>query len=583
MPISTKINSNIPRRQGVDERRNALEKQFPVWPRDTFATHFSKACEKYNERRFIHMPDETATYGETWQNAYHFAKAFLNLGVKRRDHIAILMENQPVYPSLMIASSLIGAVFIPINTMLSKDELAYIISQSDSRFLITQQSIKGNKHGESIAKLLDDPAFRKESQLQQVICIPDEKEPLDERFQSWDGFCKGTESVPDEELEQRRNESDYPDEVAAIIYTSGSTGKSKGVMLTSEMLLRSAYSTCMSRAIEDGRVTYAPLPYHHCFNLIEGILAMSFVGGSLVSPPNFSPLASLKMMEKFKANDFLCVSSMLVPLLNHPRVSEFDLSNLFAMWCGAAPTPVPIWKKAVDLLGLTEVITGYGQTEVASSGVTTEIGDPIELVSSRVGRPKLGGISAVPEFNGSTVQYKTINRDTGEALPYGSVGELAVRGTTVTHGYYKKQEETAEVIDKDGWLRTGDVGRIDENGYIELLGRSKDLYKVSGELVSPNEVEEVISRHPAVNQVSIVGVPDTVTTESGAAFIELRTGESCSRKDIINWCSTRIARFKTPRHVWFVEPTDWPMTSTGKVQKFRLRDIAEKRLSGAKA
>lgn len=247
---------------------------------------------------------------------------------------------------------------------------------------------------------------------------------------------------------------------------------------------------------------------------------MSFVGGALISPAKFSPLDALKKMEKFKANDFLCVPSMLTPLLNHPRIADFDLSNLFAIWCGAAPAPVPVWKKAVEILGLTEVITGYGQTEVTSSGVTTALEDSIERITTRVGRPKLGSVCGLAEFNGSTVQYQTIDRDTGEILPAGSVGEFTIRGK-VTHGDYKKPDETAQTIDKDGWLRTGDVGRINENGYIEMLGRSKDLYKVSGELVAPREVEEVISKRPAVNEVAIVGVSDSMTTGAGAAFIEV--------------------------------------------------------------
>jgi fatty-acyl-CoA synthase len=565
----------------VAERREALEKLFPVWPRDTIATHFSKACEKYKDRLFLYMEDTTVTYGNIWTNAYQYAKALLHLGVKRRDHIAILMENDPVYPSLMIAASIIGAVFIPINTMLGMNELEYILCQSDTRFLILHQTIKGKRHAETISKLMQNPVFMSEHKLQQVICIQTENEPFNECFLSWDTFCRGAEHIQEGELEQRWSESKYPDEVAAIIYTSGSTGKSKGVMQTHDMLLRCSYSTCLSRAIENGRVTFAPLPFYHCFNIIEGILAMSFVGGTLISPSFFSPLSALEMMEKWSANDFLCVPSMLVPLLNHPRISEYNLSNLYAMWCGAAPAPVPVWKKAVDILGLTEVCTGYGQTEVTSSGVTTEMGDTIDLISTRVGRPKIGGTAGLPEFHGSTVQYKTIDRDTGEDLPPGTIGELVVRGLTVTNGYYKKPEETAKTIDKDGWLRTGDIGRIDENGYIELLGRSKDLYKVSGELVAPREIEEVISKHPAVNQVYIVGVQDAITTEAGAAFVELKSShESCSRRELLNWCSSRVARFKIPRHIWFVKPSEWPMTSTGKVQKFRLKEMAESILSG---
>jgi len=568
-------------RQSVPERREALEARFPVWPRDTVAGHFSKACDQYNDRPFLYINDKEYTYGEIWGRAVQYAKAFIKLGVKRRDHIAVLMDNDAVYPSLMIASSMVGAVFIPINAMLAKNELEYIISQSDSKYLILHQSVKDKQHGKAVAELLDNEGFQKISQLEQVICLPNGgEEPVDDRFMTWETFLEGADAVPEEAMDKRWHESRYPDDVAIIMYTSGSTGSPKGVMLTDDMLLRCGYGTCMSRAIEDGRVTFAPLPFYHCFAIIEAIFAMSFVGGSFISALGASPLLSLQLMEKYKANDYLCVPSTLVALLNHSRVSEFDLSSLFAMWCGAAPAPVPVWEQAIDVLGLTETITGYGQTEVASSGVTTEIGDSLERISSRVGRPKLGGVSGLPEFNGSAVEYKTVDVDTGETLPNGSTGELAVRGATVSHGYYNKPEETAEVIDKDGWLLTGDVGKIDENGYIQLLGRSKEMYKVSGELVSPREVEVVISQHPAVNQVNIIGVPDRLTTETGAAFIELKDNETCTRKEIIDWCSSRIARFKIPRHVWFVEASEWPMTSTGKVQKFRLQEKAEKKLSG---
>lgn len=566
--------------QSVLERRKALEDRFPVWPRNTIAGHFQEACAQYGDRPYLYIDDEEYSYNEIWDIAVQYAKAFIKLGIKRRDHITIFMKNDATFPSLLIASSIVGAVFIPINAMLKKDELRYILSQSDTQYLIFQQTEKDKGHHEMLSELTAEANFRENSNLDKVICInKDETASVNKRFLLWSDFLIGAKDVSNVALEERQRESRYPDEVAIIMYTSGSTGSPKGVMLTDDMLLRAGYGTALSRAIEDGRVTFAPLPFYHCFAIIEAIFTMSFVGGSFVSALGASPLLSLQLMEKYKANDYLCVPTTLVPLLNHPRISEFDLSNLFAMWCGAAPAPIPVWQKAVDILKLTEIITGYGQTEVSSSGVTTEIGDSLELISTRVGRPKLNGVTGLTEFNGSSVQYKTVDPDTGATLPAGSVGELAVRGNTVTHGYYKKPEETAKTIDKDGWLRTGDVGKIHEDGYLQILGRSKEIYKVSGELVSPREVEIVISKHPAVSQVNVIGAPDTRTTEIGAAFIELIEGESCTRKEIIEWCSTRLARFKVPRHVWFIEASEWPMTSTGKVQKFRLKDIAEEKLA----
>lgn len=563
----------------VETRRNHLEERYQIWPRDTIATHFQKVCQEYGQTSYLLIDDQTITYEQVWQDALLYAASFVQLGVQRRDHIAVLMNNQASYPSLMIAASIVGAVFIPINAMFSKNELAYILQQSDTQFLILEQTIKDKAHGANVTQLLTEENFTKHSCLHTVVCLENDKQPgVSNSFLTWKEFTEKAEMVPSPSIQTVLQQSAYPDEVAIILYTSGSTGNPKGVMLTSDMVLRCAYSTCLSRAIENGRVTFAPLPFYHCFAIIEAIFAMSFVGGSFISALGASPLQSLKLMEKYQANDYLCVPSMLVPLVNHPRVEEFELSHLFAAWCGAAPAPVPVWKKAIDTLGLTEIITGYGQTEVASSGVTTEIGDSLDLITTRVGRPKLGGSSGLPEFLDSPVQYKTIDPETLKNLPEGSIGELAVRGATVTNGYYNKPMETAETIDKDGWLRTGDVGRIDDSGYLQVLGRSKEMYKVSGELVAPREVENVIYEHPAVNQVQVIGVPDALTTEIGAAFIELHEGKQANRKDIADWCTSQLARFKIPRHIWFMTAKDWPMTSTGKIQKFRLEELAKEKL-----
>jgi len=566
--------------ESVEKRRKSLENKYPDWPRDTVAKHFQKACMHYRQRPYLYMNDETFTYEDIWNRAITYAKSFIELGVKRRDHIAVLMNNHATYPSLMIAASMIGAVFIPINAMLSKKELGYIIAQSDTQFLVMEQTVKDKQHGVAVTELLTEKEFRKQSALHTIICVENEHQTnVSDEFLTWNTFIQKSEAISNTQLDKRRKLSSYPDEIAIIMYTSGSTGNPKGVMLTHDMLLRCAYGTCLSRAIEDGRVTFAPLPFYHCFAIIEAIFAMSFVGGSLISALGASPLHSLQLMEKYRANDYLCVPSMLVPLVNHPRIGEFDLSHLFAAWCGAAPAPVSIWKKAIDILGLTEIITGYGQTEVASSGVTTEIGDSLQRITTRVGRPKLGGSSGLPEFHGSAVQYKTIDRDTGETLQDGAIGELTVRGATVTHGYYKKPTETARTIDKDGWLRTGDVGKLDEYGYLQVLGRSEEMYKVSGELVAPREVENVLDKHAAIKQVQVIGVEDALTTEIGAAFIELHEDMNLTRKELLNWCTSQLAKFKIPRHVWFIDSSDWPMTSTGKIQKFRLQDIADQKLS----
>ncbi|BCJ88412.1 class I adenylate-forming enzyme family protein [Effusibacillus dendaii] len=565
----------------AEERRKWLESEFPVWPRRTIASHFAHQSEKYAKHPLLLLPERQYTYEEIWRQARAIAKSLLAAGVERRDHIAVLMANEAEFVALMIAIWLVGAVCVPLNTMLRQDELAYLLRQSDSRYLIMHQTAGGMDHNRSVSRVYDQLLTEQGNKLKKVVCIPNGSSAIDDRFELWDTFYSSGLRITDQALVERWRASEYPDELAFIIYTSGSTGLPKGVMLSHDNFLRCAYSTCLSRAIEQGRRIFTPLPLYHVFAIEEGILAVSFVGGSVVTSREFSPLQSLQLMEKYQVNDFLCVPSMLVALVSHPEAASFRLDSLYALMCAAAPAPVPIWQRAIDVFGLKEICTGYGGTEATASTTHTEVGDPIERVVTRVGRIKPGGVTGLPEFGGANVQYKVIDPYTGENLPYGSVGELTVRGNTVTRGYYNKPEETTLTIDKDGWLRTGDLGRFDEDGYIELLGRSKELYRVSGENVTPKEVEEVISKHPKVNQVYVVGVPDKLTTETGAAFIELRPGETCTRREIINWCQDKLARFKVPRHVWFVSPSDWPITGNGKIQKFRLQEMAAQKLGGA--
>ncbi|WP_010530613.1 class I adenylate-forming enzyme family protein [Lentibacillus jeotgali] len=573
------MSSNQQTIPSVLERRRALEEQFPVWEKNSLATHFKKQCHMYHDRPLIVMPDHVMTYGEMWKRSFLYAKAFLSMGVKRRDHVAILMTNHPDYLALFTAASIVGAVVVPINTQLREEELTYIIRQSDTNWLLFHQFSGKKNHAEVIKRIAENLNASPNSYLKQVVCIPNADAPVPNGFIGWSDFISGADTVSDYEVDQRWQEVDEPDDCVAIIYTSGSTGLPKGVMLTDEMMLRSGFATCLSRAYEDGRRIFAPLPFYHVYFLQEGLFAVSFVGGTMVTCLGFSPLQAFGLMEKYQVHDFLAVPSMLVAMLNRSECKTFQLDHLYALLCCAAPSPVPLWKRAVEALQVTEIGTGCGGTEASSTTMLTEIGDSLDIISTKVGKIKLAGAAGDPEFGSASVMYKVIDPDTGADLPEGSVGELAVRGNVVTPGYYKNPEETAFAINHDGFLRSGDLGQIDKQGYIQLFGRSKDLYKVSGETVAPKEIEDVISLHSAVNQVYIIGVPDKLTTEAGAAFIELKQGVHCTKREIREWCKERVARFKIPRYVWFVTANDWPLTGTGKIQKFKLQTIAKEKLS----
>jgi fatty-acyl-CoA synthase len=556
-------------------RRKALEQRYPEWPRRTLGSHFEAAAAEFADRPFLFPAGDPLTYRDIWERAQELARALLGLGVRRREHVAILMANVPEFVTLKLAISMIGAVSVPLNSMLKRDELAYVLDQSDARWLFLHESVGSNRHAEAVSDVLAD--VPEEARLH-AVCIPTEGNDVDPTFLHWDDFRARAKDATDAQLAARRRESEYPDEVADIIYTSGTTGEPKGVLLTHDMLLRCAFSSALSRAFQDGRRVFTALPLYHVFAYVEGLLGVTFVGGAMVAPPSFSPRGALELIERYRATDALCVPSMVVAMLNDPERERFDTSSLDALMCAAAPTPVPVWQQAVEAFGLKELCTGYGGTEATAATVHSEIGDPIEHIATHVGRIKPGGSSGMPEFGGANSQYKVVDPFTGEDLPEGSTGELAVRGNFVTHGYYKNPEETAAAIDKDGWFRTGDLGRVDEDGYLQFMGRSNEMFKVSGENVAPKEVEEVISQHPAVSQVYVVGIPDSRTSEAGAAFVELKPGKSCERRDIVEWCQQRLARFKVPRRVWFVEAGTWPMTGTGKIQKFKLRERADEKL-----
>lgn len=558
-------------------RRRKLEERVPVWPRHTLASHFEAASREFPQRPLLLLDDRVLTYADVWSQAQELARALLANGVKRREHVAVLMANVPEFVALRLAIATVGAVCVPLNSMLRRDELAYILDQSDAGWLFLHQSIGSARHADAVREILAD--VPKELRLR-VVCIPTEGADVDASFESWQAFTSRGGQASVEELDRRRAASRYPDEVADIVYTSGTTGQPKGVLLTHDMLLRCAFSSALSRAFEDGRRIFTALPLYHVFGYVEGLLGCTYVGGGLVMAPAFTPRGALRLIQQHQASDMLCVPSMLVAMLNDPQRGAFDASSLNALMCAAAPTPVPVWEAAVEAFGLTELCTGYGGTEATAATVHTEIGDPIERVATRVGRIKPGGSSGLPEYGGANSQYKVVDPFTGEDLADGAVGELAVRGNFVTRGYYRKPAETAAAIDVDGWFHTGDLGRIDDDGYLEFQGRSNEMFKVSGENVAPKEVEEVVSQHPAVSQVYVVGISDAQTTEAGAAFVELKPGASCERRDIIEWCQQRLARFKVPRRVWFLEAADWPMTGTGKIQKFKLRALAEERLKG---
>ena len=561
------------------QRREALAQRVPVWPRLTLGDWFDRLADEFAQHEHIFTLAQRYTYAQSRQLVDRLAKSLLALGVQRREHVAMLLPTVPEMAFLQLAVAKVGAVSVPLNERLGALDLAYQLRQSDSVCLLTMDRFEDRNYLEKIREVLPEmqgapKTWRAESfPLLRDVVIKSSSGAQHAGAHDWDEFLRLGEGVSDAALRQRQQASRYPDEVALICYTSGTTGSPKGVMLTHDMLMRSAFGSAWNEGYVEGERLASALPLHHIFAYNICFLSVMFVGGAYIPQALFDAGELLKLLALSRATRIASVPTMAVALLNHPDLKKHDLHALRAVINAAAATPLWVWEALQREMGVTELFTAWGMTEVSGAAMYVPFGSPLELISGTVGKDKAGGPSGLEEFGGMQTEFKLIDPGTKEDLAPGlNEGELAVRGNIVTHGYYKKPVETGEAIDKDGWLRTGDVFRRRDDGYYEITGRAKDLYKIGGEQVAPKEIEEIICRHDSVNQVYICGVPDERMGEVGAAFVQFKSGQTCTQEELLAFVQAKVARFKVPKYWLFVE--DFPTTASGKVQKFILRKIA---------
>jgi fatty-acyl-CoA synthase len=531
---------------------------------------------EHGDRAFVLTDTRTYTYADVVGSSVRLADGLAALGVRAGDHIGLLMANHPEFIPLKFAISRAGGVAVPLNYLYRREELGYVLAQSECRALVTMTRFGDLDHLgmlDEVAPGWEHGATAGLPELQSTVLL------------STDGRTRDGVLTVDglEELGARRAGGTASvqvrrDGLGDILYTSGTTGSPKGVMVTHDMVQRTAFASALTRAFEDGRRILFSLPCYHMFGYVEGLLAAMFVGGAIIPQTAFSPVGYLRGVERHRATEMLCVPTMTVALLEHPDRAAYDLSSLFALLSGAAPAPMWLWERARSDLGVTEITTGYGMTEAGGAMTLTLPEDPAERLTSTVGRIKLAGPAGLPD--GALAEYRTVDPISGDDLPAGAEGELVSRGPTSMLGYWRKPEETAKAL-HGGWLRSGDLGRVLEGGYLQITGRSKELYKSGGELVAPKEIEELLSGHPGVSQVYVVGAPDERWGEVGCAFVVRDPASEVEAEALIALCRARLARFKVPRHVFFVDAADLPLTPTGKVQKFHLARRAGDLLGGA--
>ncbi len=496
------------------------------------------------------------------------ARGLLAMGMKKGDHVAIWATNVPQWLVLQFATAKIGVVLVTVNTSYKTAELEYILEQSDAKMLFLVDGFKDTDYVATVNEVVPELAGAVDGVvksdklpfLQRVVFIGNGKPAGMTNFSVLEELA---DTVSAAELDAVKATLDEHD-VINMQYTSGTTGFPKGVMLTHHNIVNNGYNIgeCM-RLSEKDRMCI-PVPFFHCFGCVLGILAGVTHGSTIVPVVTFTPEGVLKTIAAERCTAVHGVPTMFIAELEYPGFEQYDLGSLRTGIMAGSPCPIEVMKRVIRDMNATEITIAYGQTEASPVITQTRTDDPIELRVSTVGR-------ALPN-----VEVKIVDIETGASLEPGKQGELCTRGYLVMKGYYKMPEATAAAIDSDGWLHTGDLAIMDENGYCKITGRIKNMIIRGGENIYPREIEEFLYTHPAISDVQVYGVPDRKYGEQVMAAIKLKDGVSLSADDVKAFCKGRIANYKIPYYIKFVD--EYPMTASGKIQKFKLREMAIKDL-----
>jgi fatty-acyl-CoA synthase len=511
------------------------------------------------ERTTGHYPDSEALVSRhqglryTWAQ-FNDAVDTVALGLMERDievgdRVGIWSPNRSEWALVQYATAKTGAILVNINPAYRVRELEYALGQSGCKVLVSAPSSKDSDYRAMLAEVrptlgeLDDVIF---------LDSPD-----------WDGLVEAGEGAGGGQRDRlRRRMADLQfDDPINIQYTSGTTGFPKGATLSHHNILNNGYFIGEGCGYTEADRVCIPVPYYHCFGMVLGNLACTTHGACMVLPSAaFDPLAVLETVQAERCTSLYGVPTMFIAELSHPRFGEFDLSSLRTGIMAGSPCPVEVMKRAVSEMHMTEVTICYGMTETSPVSIQTGADDTLDQRVSTVGRVH------------PHVEIKIVDPATGAVVPRGQPGELLTRGYCVMLGYWNEPERTAEAIDRARWMHTGDLATMDDEGYVKIVGRSKDMVIRGGENIYPREIEEFIYGHPEVEDVQVIGVPDARYGEELMAWVHLRPGATIDEEGIREFCRGRIAHYKVPRYVKLVD--EFPMTVTGKIQRFKMREAA---------
>jgi fatty-acyl-CoA synthase len=539
----------------------------------TLSDLLEKNAQEFPNRPFVMTNNQNWTYSELYSWVKRLAAGLTSSGVKPGDHVAMLMANFPEFIAIKFAIAMVGAVAVPINFLNKRDELGYVLKQSDAVMLITMDRFRDLPY----LKFLDELAPNWEVQgggnafplLKRVVVFHT-------------GECGESENRKGlvtlhqfgSHAELLNVDHPGPSTPSDIIYTSGTTGFPKGVILTHDMMLRTAFGSAWARGFQDSRRILFSLPLYHVYGYVEGLLACMFVGGAIIAQTKFDAADTLAAIDTHQASDILLIPAMTLALIEAQKKLNCPLHSLRSVISSGGRAPSTIWQQIMDHLHPIEITTGYGMTEVTASSTVTRPTDGIERWLNSNGRLREVGPAGDPALGDRLVIYRVVEPETGQVLPRGMVGELQAKGPGVTQGYYNKPEDSAAAFTSDGWLHTGDLGRLDEDDYLSLVGRLKESYRCGGEQVMPSEAEDLLMKQPSVLQAHVVPVPDERMGEIGVAFLVLRIKSTCQISELQLLCNERLARFKIPKHFLVIDATEIPVTPSGRARKFLLSKIA---------
>jgi fatty-acyl-CoA synthase len=517
---------------------------------DTIGANFERTAARFADRPALvscHQ-DVRLTYTELDAAVDAAAAGLLRAGIDAGDRVGIWAPNCAEWVLVQYATAKVGAILVNVNPAYRTHELEYVLRQSGVRLLFSASAFKTSDY----AAMIDEVSGSVDT-LERTVFV-DRPE--------WGEFCAGE---PDRDAIAERMAGLSFDDPINIQYTSGTTGFPKGATLSHHNILNNGFFVTELVNLTERDVTCLPVPFYHCFGMVMGNLGTLAHGGCVVIPAAaFDPRATLEAVAAEGVTSLYGVPTMFIAMLGHEDFASFDLGSLRTGIMAGSPCPIEVMKKVVDRMHMAEVAICYGMTETSPVSTQTRVDDPLERRVGTVGRA------------GPHVEVKVVDPDTGLVVGRGTPGELCTRGYSVMLGYWEDAERTAEAVDRAGWMHTGDLATMDDEGYLNIVGRSKDMVIRGGENVYPREIEEFLYTHEAIADVQVIGVPDEKYGEELCAWVIARPDASLDEDAVRAYCRGRLAHFKVPRYVIFAD--EFPMTVTGKVQKFKMREASVERL-----